>query len=492
MTSPSPFEPSPLDPADWEDFRRNAHNVLDACVDALAHSRERPWRPMEESLRAKLALGDAMDGAGLEALADELIQDILPHATGNTHPRFFGWVHGSGLAACVLAEMVAATMNSNCGGRDHGAVYVERAVIEWCRRCFGLPKGASGVLVTGTSQATVVALATARLKALGEATRQNGVQGEPKLTAYAREGAHSSIVKTLELIGLGSSALRRVPLDADTGSMDLAALRHRVAEDRAKGFKPYCVIGTAGSVDTGDFDDFNALSDFCRHEDIWLHIDGAFGAWVCLAQEPWKSLASGLHKADSIACDFHKWMFVQYSCGVALIRDEKTHRAAFASRPAYLIGRQQGLAGGDPWFCDYGVDLSRGFLALKVWSALRAYGAKRLGEAITRDCQLAALMGRLVDASPDLRLASPVRMNICCFSAAPHCLDVARQSAFNLLLAEELQLDGEAVFSTTCVDRRTVLRAAIVNHRTCEADIHEVIAAVEDKRTELLQRKSIA
>lgn len=248
---------------------------------------------MHEAVRAKLTLGDAIEGTGLESLTQELLEHILPYATGNTHPRFFGWVHGSGLASGILSELVAATMNSNCGGRDHGAVYVERAVIEWCRQCFGLPTGASGVLVAGTSQATVIALATARLKALGQVSRQRGMQGAPPLTAYARDGVHSAIAKALELLGLGSCTLRRIPTNEDSGCMDMAVLQQRVATDRAAGYKPFCVIGTAGSVDCVEFDDFTALSDFCQNENLWFHIDGAFGAWACLAQSPWSDLVAG-------------------------------------------------------------------------------------------------------------------------------------------------------------------------------------------------------
>jgi len=491
MTSSSSFEPSPLDPSDWDEFRRQAHQLLDACVDTLSTARDHPWRPVGESVRAAMELGEAIEGIGIEALASDLVERVLPFATGNTHPRFFGWVHGSGLAAGLLAEMIAATMNSNCGGRDHGAVYIERAVIEWCRQCFGLPEGASGILVAGTSQATVIALAAARLYALGEASRRTGIQGEPRLVAYARDGVHNAIVKALELLGLGSSSLRHIPARQDTGAMDVSALERNVGEDRASGLQPFCVIGTAGSVNTGDFDDLEALSTFCKRENLWLHVDGAFGAWACLAQPPWNDLVSGIDRADSIACDFHKWMYVQYDCGVVLIRDEAIHRATFATRPAYLAGQSRGLGGGDPWYCDYGIDLSRGFRALKVWSALRGYGSRRLGQAITRNCQLATLMARLVDAAPDLTLCSPVRLNVCCFTAAPADWEASVQDDLNAWIAQELQLEGEAVFSTTRINERTVLRAAIVNHRTCHADILQAVKAVQRKRKELLQKRDI-
>ncbi len=476
-TQPSP--PSALDPKDWHAFRCEAHRLLDLCVDHLADAANRPWRPVTEVARAAISLGDVREGQGEASLVDTLASAVLPFGTGNTHPRFFGWVHGTGLASGLLAEMTAAAMNSNCGGRDHGAVYVEREVVDWCRRCFGFPAQASGVLVTGTSQATVIALAAARLRALGAASRKDGVQGLPRLRAYAVDGVHNAVTKALELLGLGSSALRTVAVSSE-GGMDMHALAAAIAADRDAGVLPFCVIGTAGSVDLGEFDDLDAIAELCVRERLWFHVDGAFGAWVRLADAPWCDLARGIERADSLAFDFHKWMYVQYDCGVALVRSEAEHRAAFAARPAYLAAQAQGLGGGEPWYCDYGTDLSRGFRALKVWTALRAHGSEALGRAITRNCELAARMAERVQAAPQLRLAAPVRLNVCCFSAAPVNWDGPAQDTLNAAIAQQLQLAGEAVFSTTRIRGRTVLRAAIVNHRTSEADVDRAIGAVAE------------
>lgn len=472
---------SPLDPQDWEQFRDSAHKLLDSCIDRMAAAHEHPWQPVPADTIATYRLGREPASHGFDDLVEILRRDILPFNTGNTHPRFFGWVHGTGLAVGLMAEMAAATMNSNCGGRDHAAVYIERAVIEWCRDVFGFPATTSGVLVTGTSQATVIALAAARQKALGAESRRNGVRGAPPLTAYAVVGTHNATTKALELLGLGSSCLRTIPRDAD-GSMDMGALKCAVEQDRQAGAKPFCVIGTAGSVDLGLYDHLDEIAAFCTEQHIWFHVDGAFGAWSRIAEEPWASLAKGLEQADSLAFDFHKWMYVQYDCGVVLIRDEQDHRAAFAARPAYLAGQHQGLAGGDPWYCDYGTDLSRGFRALKIWSALKVHGLSAFSAAITRNCQQASLMGRLVQASSGLDLALPVRSNVCCFSAVLPCLSELERDEIHNSIAQTLQMNGAVVFSTTRVGERVVLRAAIVNHRTSDADIHYAIAAVEQAR----------
>ncbi|EGV15960.1 pyridoxal phosphate-dependent decarboxylase family protein [Thiocapsa marina] len=467
---------SALDPDDWDEYRVQAHRLLDVCVDHLQNARERPWRPVPDGIKQRLGLDDASSPSALSEVADELLADILPFGTGNTHPRFFGWVHGTGLSIGVLADLVASTMNSNCGGRDHVAVYVERAVIDWCKRTFGFPDEANGVLVTGTSQATVIALAVARTRALGAGSRREGLRNGPALAAYAREGVHIAIIKALELLGIGADALRRIPLD-DAGAMDMACLHEAVECDREAGRVPFCLIGTAGSVDRGEFDDLQALAGFARERELWFHIDGAFGAWVVLADAPWNRLAAGIGQADSVAFDFHKWMYVQYDCGAVLIRDEALHRQTFAGRPAYLADQVWGLGGGEPWFFDYGIDLSRGFRALRVWAALRLHGSAAFGATISRNCALALRMAECVSTAPELELAAPVRLNVCCFRAAPQGLAADAQDQLNVRIAQELQIAGSAVFSTTMVDGRIVLRAAITNHRTDQQDVDESVAA---------------
>jgi aromatic-L-amino-acid/L-tryptophan decarboxylase len=474
-----PEPPASLDPEDWAAYRAALHGLVDACIDQLADAGAHPWRPVPAATREAADLTDVSEPGGTDALAVTLTERILPYHSGGVHPRFFGWVQGTGNAAALMADLVASTMNSNCGGRDHGAIYVERAVIDWCARCFGFPPEASGVLVTGTSQATVVALATARLRALGPDVRSKGMSGAPRLVLYASEGVHHALTKAAELIGIGSEAVRPIALDARTGGMCIERLRARVAEDREAGLLPFCVAGTAGSVDVGAFDPLAEIAAFCKAQRLWFHVDGAFGAWTRLAEQPWRSLTDGIEHADSLAVDFHKWMYVQYDCGLALIRDERAHRAAFAARPAYIALQDAGLGGGDPWFCDYGTDLSRGFRALKVWATLRAYGTQRLGAVITANCRLAAYMGRLVMAAPDLRLIQPVRSNVCCFTVERETPS-ADPCSLNTAIVNELQMSGEAVFSTTRIGGRTVIRAAITNHRTTPDDVEAAIAAVQD------------
>ncbi len=463
-----------LDPEDWDAYRAVAHQLLDRCIDQLAAAADHPWRAVPPDIRQGYALSGA--GAGEAATAERITRDILPYGTGNTHPGFFGWVHGTGLASGILSEMAAATINANSGGRDHGAIYLERAVIDWAKGIFGFPAQASGLLLAGTSQATVVALAVARTKVLGQSVRAQG-HGEHRLTAYAGAGVHNAARKAMELLGIGSHNLRLVPDGAQ--GIDMARLEAAIAEDRADGAVPFAIIGTAGSVDLGRFDALNALADLAAREAIWLHIDGAFGAWTRLADAPWRALSDGIERADSLACDFHKWMYVPYDCGMVLIRDEADHRAAFASRPAYLAGQEAGLGGGEPWYCDYGIDLSRGNRALKVWTAIETYGEARLGAAISANCRLAQYMADRVADAPLMQLMAPVISNLCVFTANAG-LPATAQSRLNTRIAQQLQMDGVAVFSTTVIDGVTCLRAAITNHRTRQADVARAIDGVRE------------
>ena len=481
-TGPDNGPDTGLDPRDWDAFRTEAHALLDTCIDRLANARTLPWRPVPEAVRTGYDLPDDGAPVDLDTLRQLLENNVLPYATGNTHPRFWGWVHGTGLAEGLLSEVTAATMNANCGGRDHGMTYVERAVIDWSRRQMGFPESASGLLVAGTSQATVLALAAARLRALGPDVRARGQDGR-RLVLYAGAGAHNAIRKAVELLGIGHDNLRRIP-EGPSG-MDLDALAAHIAQDRETGAQPFAVVGTAGSVDLGRFDDLHGLADIAAREDLWLHVDAAFGAWIRLAEPPWRALGDGLERADSLACDFHKWMYVPYDCGLILMRNAAEHRAAFAARPSYLAPLDQGLAGGDPWYCDYGIDLSRGNRALKVWTALRRHGTAGFGAAITANCRAAAQMGQLVDADARMALAAPVVSNLCVFTAAAD-LPADTQSALNTGIAQALQMSGQGVFSTTratlAAGEVTCLRAAITNHRTTPKDITAAVTAVVQAR----------
>ncbi|MEX0302520.1 MAG: aspartate aminotransferase family protein, partial [Leisingera sp.] len=237
---------------DWEAFRAEARRMLDAALDQMQEAAERPWQPVPEDIDARYAV--TAEARGPQETVDRIIEDVLPYHGGNIHPRFWGWVQGSGLASDLISSLAAAAVNANMGGRDHGANYMERAVVDWTRRKMGMPEGASGLLVTGTSQATVIAFQAARLRVLKN-LRKSG-QGSAWLTVYAGEGVHNATLKAVELLGIGSENIRKVPLKG--GQMDCAALAHLVEDGKAAGALPCLVGGNAGTVDLGLYDDLNA------------------------------------------------------------------------------------------------------------------------------------------------------------------------------------------------------------------------------------------
>ena len=474
-----------LDPADWDAFRRLLHEAVDGVVDDLANVRAEPaWRPVPDVV--KTALGEPLPRTGepLEATLARFDELIRPYPTGNRHPRFFGWVHGAGNAPGVLAELLAAGMNANLGGREHAAVYVEREVVAWFAELFGFPAESSGILTSGTSMGNLLAVVAARDAALGGAARDAGIGGA-LLTAYAAAGVHDSVAKAMRIAGLGTAALRLIAT-GENGGIDVTALRARIDADRADGAHPFLVIATAGSVDTGAFDDLGALADCCAELGLWLHVDGAFGA-LAIASPAHAHLVAGIERADSLAFDAHKWLHAPYAVGCVLFRDEPSHRAAFASAPAYLGRAERGAAAGAPWFTDYGLELSREFRALKVWFTLRHYGIERLGASIARTCELATLLADRVRATAGLELLAPVTLNVVVFRVVKPGLDDAAHDRLNEAVAVAVQESGAAVPSTTLIRGRRALRVCIVNHRTREDDLDVLLDAVRtasNERTE--------
>jgi len=479
-------DPAGLDPTDWPATRALAHKMLDEALGLIEGVGERPvWQAVPELVKQTLAEPLPDEPQGAEKAAAAAARLILPYPTGNIHPRFFGWVHGSGTAGGVIAEMLAAAMNSNAGGRDHGAIYVERQVIDWCKGLFGFPEGASGLLVGGTSMATIIALTVARNAALGPNARKLGLAAATApLVAYTSSEAHSSVARACELLGLGSEALRSIAVDADY-RLDPAALREAIRADKAAGGKPFAVIATAGTVNTGAIDPLAEIADICAAEGIWLHIDGAFAALAVLSDSLRPRLA-GIERADSLAFDFHKWLHVPYDAGCVLVRDGDAHRTAFASRPTYLASQARGLAAGEPWPCDFGPELSRGFRALKVWFTLKEHGTRRLGAAIDNNCRLARLLGARAEADPRLELMVPVALNVVCLRMLAPGMTPDQHNRLNETIVAELQERGIAAPSTTRIGGRLVIRVNITNHRTRDADIDILLTALTAIGDELL------
>jgi glutamate/tyrosine decarboxylase-like PLP-dependent enzyme len=442
-------------------------------IDHLRDLRDGPvWRPIPPAMRERFRAPLPRGPMPLDAVYGEFADAVLPYATGNLHPGFMGWVHGGATVEGMLAEMLAGGLNANLGGRDHMPVEVERQVVAWMRQLFGFPDGATGLFVTGASQANLIAVLVARCAALGTGVRGGGVApAGGRLVAYASAAVHGCVPRALDIAGLGSDALRVVPTDA-AQRLDLGALAAQVAADRAAGLVPFMAVGTAGTVDTGAIDDLQGLARLCAAEGLWFHVDGAFGALAMLAPEL-APLLAGIERADSIALDFHKWGQVPYDAGFVLVRDGALHHATFAAPAAYLRPETRGLAAGAPWFCDYGIDLSRGFRALKTWFTLKVHGTAAIGRSISQCCAVARHLAARVAAEPRLEQLAPVALNIVCFRHRG-----ADPDRLNAEIVADLQESGLAAPSTTLVEGRVAIRAAIVNHRTRPVDVDRLVDAV--------------
>ncbi|NYE60206.1 glutamate/tyrosine decarboxylase-like PLP-dependent enzyme [Duganella sp. 1224] len=465
----------PLDPADWQAFRAQGHRMLDDMIDYLQNLRQRPvWQPVPQEARAAFHAPLPARGSELAEVHQQFMEHILPYTIGNIHPGFFGWVQGGGTPVGMLAEMLAAGLNANCGGRDQIPVEVERQITRWMAELFGFPASSSGLFVTGSSLANMIAVLVARYRALGREVRSHGIPPKRQLVAYASAGAHGCIAQAMDLAGLGSAHLRRIPMNA-AFQMDIAALESAIAADRQAGLQPFFVAGTAGTVDVGAIDALPQLAAIAERNGLWFHVDGAYGALAALSPEL-RPLLAGIELADSIACDFHKWGQVPYDAGFILVRDAGLHLETFASRDTYLRRDARGMAANSPWPCDFGPDLSRGFRALKTWFTFQVFGAERIGQVIYETCLLARYLEERVKAQPELELLAPVALNIVCFRhRAPGHADA---DAFNAALIADLQESGIAAPSATTVRGHLTIRTAIVNHRTGQQDIDALLNAV--------------
>ena len=456
-----------LDPVSWEAFRAHGHRVFDELMDWLSTLRDRPaWRPPPPEVREALRAELPREGEGLAAVWDDFHRLVLPYPWGNVHPRFWGWVNGTGSPSGALAELATAVINTNAGGGNQIAPYVEEQVLGWCKTMVGFPAESSGVLVTGGSVANLVALAAAR-DAADPSISERGLGHGPAPVFYASSETHNSVDKAVRLLGLGRDGLRRIPVAPDF-RIDLAGLGEAIAADRAAGRHPACVIGNAGTVNTGAIDDLMALADLCEREGMWLHVDGAFGALAAIS-ERLRPLVAGMERADSIAFDLHKWLSMPYDVGAVLVRDPEAHRRPFAVQASYLARLPRGAAPIDHDPGSLSPELSREFRGLKVWMLLKEHGIAKFARLIEQNVAQARHLAGLVHRHPDVELLAPVPLNIVCLRYCRGPRD--RLDAVNQEILMRVQERGVAVPSATVLGGKFGIRVAITNHRTVTSDL---------------------
>jgi glutamate/tyrosine decarboxylase-like PLP-dependent enzyme len=467
-----------LGTGDLDEFRRVGHELIDAVADHLAALPEQPvWQPMPDDLRAVL-LGLALPRrpVALEALAERMARDVLPHAMGNGHPAFFGWVNPPPSLAGVLASLPAAAMNPSVVAGDHADVHLERTVVGWLAELVGFPHApGAGLLTSGASTATIVCLAAARGRAAAGAgfdVRREGLRGGPRLLAYVPAEAHSCVPRALELLGLGTDSIGAVPMAE--GRLDEDALRRMIAADRADGGTPALLVGSAGTVNTGAIDPLHALADVAAAEGLWFHVDGAYGAFGVL--DPGIAMRyRGMERADSLTLDPHKWLGVPVDAGCVLVRRADDLRDTFSVIPPYL---RQGAGAEVGTFAEYGLEQTRPFRALKTWATIAARGRDGIIDQVSRANARARQLAALIEREPALELAAAPETSIVAFRARPPACAAEELEALNRALPEAVQARGRAFVTGTVYEGRETMRACILHPGTTADDLATLVAEV--------------
>ncbi len=480
-----------LDPEDWDAFAEVAHRAVDDAIELLRGLPERPvWTSPPSGVRERLSTGLPLEGRPLDEVYRDAARDILPYPTGNLHPRFWGWVMGTGTADGVVSAILQSAMNSAVGGFDDSGTLVEEQVLGWFREIFDLPSTASGSLVSGATAANIVATVVARNAMAGYDLRKEGLLERPGMRIYGSKETHGWIWRCVEMLGMGRDAFRAIPVDGDF-RIRVDSLERAIAEDRAAGLHPICVIGNAGSVNTGSIDDLPTLADLCEREGIWFHVDGAFGGLVALSPML-KPRVRGMERADSIAFDLHKWGYLQYDIGCVMVRDGELHRETFEASATYLEPPGRGVQPGRLYLAHRGIQLSRSFRALRVWMALQTHGVRGIARAIEMNVRQAEALDERVRAQVNLELMAPTALNIVTFRYRPSSIAEMTEEEVDELnreLLHRIQEAGIAIPSSTTLDGRFVWRVANVNHRSTSADFDLLVTEMLARGRELEEER---
>jgi len=450
-----------------EEMRSLGYRVVDLIVDHFADGDEEDLgaSPSRADLEARLRESLPEEGSDPQEVLDQVEQDVLPNTMRVDHPRFFGFVPGPNSFIGVLADALAAGFNVFSGTWISGAAaaQVELVVIDWLRELCELPQSAGGLFTSGGSMANVTALAAARHAVLDDDVT-NAV-------AYCSDQTHTSVDRALRLLGFGPDQLRRLPSD-DQFRLDPEVLRDAIATDRADGRRPFCVIANAGTTNTGAVDPLPTLAEITDAENLWLHVDGAYGAPAVVCERGRERLA-GLDHADSLTMDPHKWLFQPFEIGGVLVRDEQHLRRAFRLEAEYLedaVGEADEVN-----FSAYGIQLTRSFRALKLWMTLKVFGRKHVAEAVRRGFERAEQAERLLRDCPKWTVVTPAQIGIVTFRCAPDGWADDRADTLTRRLASAINEEGDIFLTKTALDGRPVLRLCPINPRTTADDIQETI-----------------
>ncbi|MHA1828469.1 MAG: pyridoxal phosphate-dependent decarboxylase family protein [Candidatus Heimdallarchaeaceae archaeon] len=476
-----------LDPDDWEETRKIGHAILDDMIDFLSNVRNCPvWKAIPEQTKRFFQSPVPKVGENLNQIYNEIRKNFLPFPMGCFHPRFWGWVRSNGIPTTLLAEIITAALNSNTGGGEHATIYLEKQVLDWIKEILGYPKESSGLLVSGCSMANFIGLATARNSKAGYNIIEKGIKAsEKKLMFYGSVEMHSSIDKAMQLLGLGYDSLRKIPVN-ERFEIEIDILRKTIKEDIEKGYKPICIIANVGTINTGAVDDVSSLANLAEEYDLWLHVDGAFGVWSKISSSL-AHLTVGLEGADSIAFDLHKWMYFQYEAGCVLVKNKKEHHEAFSLIPDYLEHKQRGLAGGEFWPEEYGVQLTRKDRALKIWMGIKEHGLEKFGRLVEQNIQQAKYLTDLIKQEPKLEVLAPTSMNVINFRFNDGQRNADALDRLNDEIILRLQEKGEVMVGGTKIKGKVSIRVAIVNHRSKKKDFNFLVTKIIETAEEIIK-----
>ena len=448
-----------------ERMREIGYRVVDRLVEHLATLPNQPVGAKGDpaKLLAALAEPPPENGTEFETVLEQLERDIFSNTMHVNHPRFFAYVPGPSNFVSVMADALISGYNVFAGTwiSGSGPAAVELAVIEWLRAACGFPKGAGGLFVSGGTMANLTALAVARHAALGDRPDD--------ATVYFSDQAHSSLEKALRVIGVPAGNIRKIPCDANY-RLPVRELEQAIENDRAAGKRPFCVIANAGTTNTGAIDPLRELSRVCKDQRLWLHVDGAYGAAAVISDRG-RELLAGLELADSLSIDPHKWLFQPFEIGCVLVRDVAQLRDTFLILPEYLKDTHQYSAEFN--FTDHGLQLTRGFRALKLWMSIKVFGMAAFRAAVERGFVLAEFTEARLRGLPGWEIVTPAQMGIVCFRFSD------ADEAAHLRMVQAILRDGFALITSTVLQGKTVLRTCTINPRTTEADIADTLQRLD-------------
>jgi glutamate/tyrosine decarboxylase-like PLP-dependent enzyme len=461
-----------------EEMRSLGYRIVDQIVEHFETLPSKPVMRVSPRVELEAELREPLpeDPAPIESLLDQLRRVVWPNIGNVQHPRFFAFIPSPSNFVSVMADALGAAFNPFAGNwlEGSGPAQIELVTIDWLREMCGLPETAGGLFVSGGSMANLTALAAARRAMLNERS------GDAVI--YFSDQTHNSIEKALRVLGFTREQIRSMPSD-EYFRLPVESLRQAVTEDRADGKQPFCVIANAGTTNTGAVDPLDQLADFCKLENLWLHVDGAYGAAACLSERG-RKLLTGIERADSLSLDPHKWLFQPFEIGCVLARDARLLKKTFHTMAGYLEDTKRAEEEEINYY-DYGVQLTRGFRALKLWLSIKTFGAAAFREAINRGFEMAEFAESLLRQSDCWRIISPATFGIVTFRFVAENLTESEINEIHRRMVEMMSEDGFAFANSTSIRGQTVMRLCTINPRTTEDDVRATIRQLEQFGREL-------